>query len=52
MTEAKRAQYTVEFKMEAVRLVRGGQAASVTAKVLGIPKQTKCMPLPTEMCKS
>ena len=34
----KRAKYTLEFKMEAVRLVKGGQAISVTAKVLGIPK--------------
>jgi transposase len=33
-----RAQYTQEFKMEAVRQVRGGQAVSVVAKVLGIPK--------------
>ena len=34
----KRAKYTLEFKMEAVRLVKGGQALSVTANVLGIPK--------------
>lgn len=34
----KRAKYTLEFKMEAVRLVKGGQAVSVTAKVLGISK--------------
>ena len=34
----KRAKYALEFKMEAVRLVKGGQAVSVTAKVLGIPK--------------
>ena len=34
----KRAKYTLEFKMEAVRLVKGGQAVSVTVKVLGIPK--------------
>jgi transposase-like protein len=40
MVEAKRAKYTLEFKMEAVRLVRQGQASSVTAKVLGIPKQS------------
>ena len=39
MSEAKRrAKYTLEFKMEAVRLVKGGQACSVTAKILGIPK--------------
>jgi len=35
-----RGRYTLEFKLEAVRLVKGGQAAAVTAKVLGIPKQT------------
>jgi transposase-like protein len=41
MSESKRrARYTLEFKMEAVRLVKGGQVAAVTAKVLGIPKQT------------
>lgn len=33
-----RSQYTQEFKMEAVRQVRAGQAQSVVAKVLGIPK--------------
>ena len=33
-------QYTTELKLEAVRLVKGGQSASVTAKVLGIPKKT------------
>ena len=39
--EAKqRARYTLEFKLEAVRLVKGGQEASVTARVLGVPKQT------------
>ena len=35
-----RARYTLEFKLEAVRLVNGGQVAAVTAKILGIPKQT------------
>lgn len=30
-----RGKYTLEFKKEAVRLVKGGQAAAVTAKVLG-----------------
>ena len=34
----RRAKYTPEFKMEAVPLVKGGQASSVTAKILGIPK--------------
>ena len=35
-----RARYTLEFKLEAVRLVKGGQVAAATAKILGIPKQT------------
>ena len=38
----RRALYTVEFKLEAVRLVKAGQEASVTARVLGVPKQTLC----------
>lgn len=33
-----RAQYTREFKQEAVRQVRSGQPIAVVAKVLGIPK--------------
>ncbi len=41
MTEkGKRAAYTLEFKLEAVRLVQGGQAKTVTAKVLAIPEPT------------
>jgi len=35
-----RGKYTVEFKLEAVRPVNGSQSAAVTAKVLGVPKQT------------
>lgn len=35
-----RARYTLEFKLEAVRLVKGGQAVPVTAKVLGVSAQT------------
>jgi len=38
--KGKRAAYTLEYKLEAVRIVQGGQACAVTAKVLGIPKQT------------
>lgn len=38
--KSKRAAYTLEYKVEAVRLVQGGQSCLVTAKVLGIPKQT------------
>ena len=33
-----RAQYTREFKLEAVRQVKAGQAIAVVAKVLGVPK--------------
>ena len=33
-----RGQYTREFKLEAVRQVKAGQAIAVVAKVLGIPK--------------
>ena len=33
-----RAQYTQEFKLEAVRQVKAGQAIAVVAKVLGIPR--------------
>ena len=41
MNEAKpRARYTLEFKLEALKLIEGGQVAAVTAKILGIPKQT------------
>ena len=39
--EQARGQYTLEFKLEAVRLVKGGQAVPVTAKILGVPTQTR-----------
>ena len=35
-----RARYTLEFQLEAVRLVKAGQEASVTAGVPGMPKAT------------
>jgi len=35
-----RARYTLEFKQEAVRLVRGGQRVSSVAKTLGLSDQT------------
>ncbi len=38
--KGKRAAYTLEYKMEAVRLVQNGQPCASTAKILGIPKQT------------
>ena len=41
MSESKsRARYTLEFKLEALKLVKGGQVSAVTAKILGIPNQT------------
>jgi transposase len=40
VTRATRARYTLEFKLEAVRLVKGGQSAAATAKILGISEQT------------
>ena len=33
-----RGQYTQDFKLEAVRLVKTGQSVGMTAQVLGIPK--------------
>lgn len=35
-----RGQYTLEYKLEAVRLVKGGQSVAVTAKILGVLAQT------------
>jgi len=40
VTKATRARYTLEFKLEAVRLVKGGQSAAATAKILAISEQT------------
>lgn len=34
MTKAKRARYALEFKLEAVRLVKGAQSAAAMAKIL------------------
>src|SRR5260370_1418870 len=39
MTGTVRGQYTLEFKQEAVRLVRGGQATFSVARTLGISGQ-------------
>jgi transposase len=38
--KAKRAQYTLEFKLEAVRLVKTGQSMAAVATTLGIVEQT------------
>ena len=35
-----RGKYTLEFKLEAVWLVKGGQSVPVTSKILGVPVQT------------
>lgn len=35
-----RSKYTLEFKLEAVLLVRAGQSIAATAKVLGLADQT------------
>jgi len=40
VTKASRARYTLEFKLEAVRLVKGGQSMAATAKILAIAEQT------------
>ena len=37
MSESNRR---ARYKLEAIRRVEGGQVAAVTAKILGIPKQT------------
>lgn len=40
MVKSKRARYTLEFKLEAVRLVGAGQSIAATAAILGLPDQT------------
>lgn len=35
-----RSRYTLEFKHEAVRMVKGGQSLAATAKILSLSKQT------------
>ena len=40
MTGFVRARYTLEFKQEAVRLVRGGQSLSSVARGLGVSAQS------------
>ena len=40
MAKSPRARYTLEFKIEAVRMVKGGQSLTVVSKVLGIAEQT------------
>lgn len=40
MAQVKRARYTVEFKVEAVRLVQSGQSIAAVSRTLGIAGQT------------
>ena len=40
MSRMVRARYTLEYKLEAVRLVRGGQPIGTVARGLGISDQT------------
>jgi transposase len=37
MTKSTRAQYALEFKQEAVRLVESGQSIAAAARSLGVP---------------
>jgi transposase len=38
--KAERAQYTLEFKLEAVRLVKNGQSLAAVSATLGVVQQT------------
>ena len=40
MSKTKRARYTLEFKIEAVRLIRSGQSIAVVSATLGVASQT------------
>jgi len=40
MTKAMRGRYTLEFKQEAVRLVRSGQSIASVARTVGVVEQT------------
>ena len=40
MTKATRAQYRLEFKQEAVRIVESGQSIAAAARSLGVVEQT------------
>ena len=40
MKDGVRARYTLEFKQEAVRLVRGGEKVSAVARTLGVSAQS------------
>ena len=38
--EDGRARYTLEFKLEAVRLAKSGQSIAAAAKIVGLVEQT------------
>jgi transposase len=40
MVKTARARYTLEYKLEAVRMVQGGQSLAAVSKILGIADQT------------
>ena len=40
MTKTTRARYTLEFKLEGVRLVESGQSIAAAARTLGVVDQT------------
>jgi transposase len=40
MKDEARARYTLEFKQEAVRLVRGGETISAASRTLGVSAQS------------
>ena len=40
MKDGVRARYTLEFKQQAVRLVRGGEKLSAVARTLGVSVQS------------
>ena len=43
MSKSQRVQYTLEFKIEAVRLVRGGQSVGAVSQVLGVERPRRCI---------
>lgn len=40
MSKTTRARYTLEFKLEAVRLVKAGQSVAAVAATLDVPSQS------------
>ena len=43
MGKTNRARYTLEFKLEAVRLIGAGQSIAATAAILGLPETRPCI---------